>query len=91
MSACARDHRRGTCATWWSPRRPRARRRWSAAQTLAARLAPLVDSGVIAGVESASRYLPPAATQRARQASLPEGAVLEERRARGRERAAGEP
>ena len=51
----------------------------SAAQTLTARLAPLVDSGVIAGVESASRYLPPAATQRARQESLPEGAVLEER------------
>ena len=51
----------------------------SAAQSLTARLAPLVDSGVIGGVEAASRYLPPAATQRARQESLPERAVLEER------------
>ena len=51
----------------------------SAAQSLTARLAPLVESGVIAGVEAASRYLPSAATQRARQESLPERAVLEER------------
>jgi predicted exporter len=51
----------------------------SAAQTLSARLAPLVDSGVIAGVESASRYLPPAATQRARQESLPEQTLLAQR------------
>lgn len=50
-----------------------------AAQTLAARLAPLVESGVIAGIESASRYLPPAVTQRARQASLPEPPLLEPR------------
>ena len=45
----------------------------------AARLQPLVDSGVLAGVESPSRYLPSDATQRARLASLPPADVLEAR------------
>jgi len=43
----------------------------TAAQALSARLEPLVDAGVIGGFESPSRFLPPLATQRARQASLP--------------------
>ena len=38
-----------------------------------------VDQGALAGFESPSRYLPSAATQRARQASLPPPAVLETR------------
>jgi predicted exporter len=38
-----------------------------------------VDRGELAGFESPSRYLPSAATQRARQASLPAPAVLESR------------
>jgi predicted exporter len=38
-----------------------------------------VDQGKLAGFESASRYLPSIATQRARQASLPNPAMLEER------------
>ena len=38
-----------------------------------------VDQGELAGFESPSRYLPSTATQRARQASLPPPAVLEER------------
>jgi predicted exporter len=36
-----------------------------------------VDRGELAGFETPSRYLPSAATQRARQASLPSAAVLE--------------
>ena len=39
----------------------------------------LVDQGELAGFESPSRYLPSAATQRARQASLPPPDVLEAR------------
>jgi len=42
-----------------------------AAQESAARLAPLVDEGVIGGFESPALYLPPLAVQRARQRSLP--------------------
>jgi predicted exporter len=38
-----------------------------------------VDQGELAGFESPSRYLPSAATQRARQASLPPPAVMETR------------
>lgn len=41
------------------------------AEKVAAQLQPLVEQGVLAGFESPSRYLPSAATQRARQASLP--------------------
>lgn len=43
----------------------------SAAEAVGARLAALVDEGVIGGFESPTRYLPSLATQRARQASLP--------------------
>jgi predicted exporter len=43
----------------------------SAAEVVAARLAALVDSGVIGGFDSPTHYLPSLATQRARQASLP--------------------
>lgn len=49
------------------------------AEKIAARLQPLVDSGVLAGFESPSRYLPSDATQRARLASLPPAGELEER------------
>jgi predicted exporter len=48
----------------------------AAAQSLGARLDPLVESGVIGGFESAARYLPPQALQRARQASLPAAGEL---------------
>ncbi|GAB2452877.1 MMPL family transporter [Cupriavidus yeoncheonensis] len=41
------------------------------AERVARQLDPLVASGVIGGYESPARYLPSAATQRARQASLP--------------------
>ena len=59
-----------------------------AADSLSARLAPLVDAGVISGFESASRYLPATVTQEARRASLPEGASLA---ARLREAVSGLP
>lgn len=48
----------------------------TAAQAVADRLAPLVAEGVIGGFETPTRYLPDAATQRARQASLPAPAEL---------------
>jgi predicted exporter len=51
----------------------------SAADLVGARLAPLVEAGVIGGFESAARYLPAGALQRARQASLPPTALLRER------------
>jgi len=51
----------------------------AAAQGLEAELTPLVTSGVIGGFESPARYLPPLATQRARQASLPPPAELRAR------------
>jgi len=41
------------------------------AEQVAAALQPLVDSNVLAGFESPTRYLPSAATQQARQAALP--------------------
>jgi predicted exporter len=41
------------------------------AERVARQLEPLVGQGVLAGYESASRYLPSIATQRQRQASLP--------------------
>ena len=49
------------------------------AEKVSARLQPLVDSGVLAGFESPSRFLPSDATQRARLASLPPAAELEAR------------
>lgn len=51
----------------------------AAAQAVAAHLAPLVTEGVIGGFETPTRYLPDAATQRARQASLPGPAELARR------------
>ena len=51
----------------------------AAAQAVSARLAPLVEAGVIGAVVSPSDYLPPLATQRARQASLPPASELRSR------------
>jgi predicted exporter len=48
----------------------------AAAGAVAARLDALTDAGVIGGFDSPTRYLPALATQRARQASLPEPAEL---------------
>ncbi|HEX7559184.1 MAG TPA: hypothetical protein VF386_08290, partial [Usitatibacter sp.] len=50
-----------------------------AAQRVGARLDPLVASDKLAGYESPARFLPAAATQRARLASLPDSATLRER------------
>ncbi len=47
-----------------------------AAQAVADHLTPLLKAGVIGGFETPTRYLPDAATQRARQASLPAPAEL---------------
>ena len=60
----------------------------TAAHAVADRLAPLVAQGLIGGFETPTRYLPDAATQRARQASLPAPAEL---RARLAEALAGLP
>jgi predicted exporter len=46
------------------------------AEAAAARLDVLVDQGKLAGYDSATRFLPSLATQRARQAGLPEAAPL---------------
>ncbi|HEV3431582.1 MAG TPA: MMPL family transporter [Paraburkholderia sp.] len=46
------------------------------AEKIGAQLQPLVERGVLAGFESPARYLPSAATQRARLASLPDNATL---------------
>ena len=51
----------------------------TAAQTVADRLTPLVAEGVIGAFETPTRYLPDAATQRARHASLPAPAELSAR------------
>lgn len=51
----------------------------NSAEQVSAALQPLVEQGVLAGFESASRYLPSVATQRARQASLPPTSALEPR------------
>lgn len=60
-----------------------------AAERVGAALAPLVGpGGALGGLDSPSLYLPSAATQRARQAALPEAETL---RARLREAAAGLP
>ncbi|HDR9116156.1 TPA: hypothetical protein QDA80_006214, partial [Burkholderia territorii] len=58
------------------------------AERVAAQLQPLVDRGTLAGFESPARYLPSDATQRARQASLPDADVLA---ARMREAVANQP
>ena len=49
------------------------------ADAVGAHLAPLIDQGLIGGYQSPARYLPAQAVQRARQASLPEAAVLRAR------------
>ncbi len=46
------------------------------AETTLARLAPLVESGALGGVDSVTRWLPSQATQLARQASLPDENTL---------------
>jgi predicted exporter len=51
----------------------------SSSEQVSALLQTQVDQGELAGFESPSRYLPSAATQRARQASLPSPAELETR------------
>jgi predicted exporter len=51
----------------------------AAAESLGQRLRPLVDTGVIAGFDSASRYLPSEGLQRARQHSLPPAPQLQTR------------
>ena len=51
----------------------------AAAQTLGARLTPLVAQGVLGGFESPARFLPPLAVQRTRRASLPAAAELSAR------------
>lgn len=53
-----------------------------AAERAAVGLRPLVEQGLIAGFETPTRFLPSEATQRARQAALPERAELEARLAR---------
>ncbi|KVV43356.1 hypothetical protein WT27_00975 [Burkholderia territorii] len=58
------------------------------AERVAAQLQPLVEHGMLAGFESPARYLPSDATQRARQASLPDADVLA---ARMREAVANQP
>jgi predicted exporter len=50
-----------------------------ASERVSALLQTLVEQGQLAGFESPSRYLPSNATQRARQASLPPGPLLETR------------
>lgn len=49
------------------------------AEQAAQALQPLVEQGLLAGFETASRYLPSAATQKLRQSSLPPPDVLEAR------------
>lgn len=49
------------------------------AERAAAPLQTLIAQGKLAGYDSAARYLPSAATQRARQASLPDAATLAQR------------
>ena len=51
----------------------------ASAEKIGARLDALVASGAIGGYESPARYLPSAATQQARLASLPEAAALRPR------------
>jgi predicted exporter len=51
----------------------------AAAESLGKRLTPLVDEGVIAGFDSASRYQPSEGLQRERQQSLPPAPQLAER------------
>jgi predicted exporter len=47
------------------------------AETVIARLEPLVERGAIGGVDSVTRWLPSLATQQARQSALPDAATLQ--------------
>jgi predicted exporter len=60
-------------------RAPDAQAALQGAEQASAALQPLVDQGVILGVDSAAHYLPSAATQRQRQAALPDDATLRAR------------
>jgi predicted exporter len=51
----------------------------AAAEAVSARLAPLVDQGVIGGFDSPTRFLPSLAAQEARRGSLPPESVLRAR------------
>jgi predicted exporter len=51
----------------------------AAAERVSARLQALVEQGVISGFETPTRFLPSIATQKLRQAALPERAALEAR------------
>ena len=54
-------------------------------ERVVAALAPLIADGALAGVDAPSRTLPSAATQRARQAALPDDATLRSNFAKARE------
>jgi predicted exporter len=60
----------------------------AAAASVGARLAPLVEQGVIGGFQSPARYLPAQSVQRERRASLPEAALLRARLSQALEGAA---
>jgi predicted exporter len=60
-------------------RAPDAQAALQGAEQASAALQPLVDEGVILGVDSAAHYLPSATTQRQRQAALPDDATLRAR------------
>jgi predicted exporter len=60
-------------------RAPDAEAALQGAERAAAALAPLVASGGIGGLDQPARFLPSAATQRARLAALPDAAVLADR------------
>ncbi len=63
-------------AIFWSCRHQTARRHWPRASRVAARLEPLVAHGTISGFDAPGIWLPSLATQRARQAALPDAATL---------------
>ncbi len=60
-------------------RAPNAEAALAASERALAALAPLIASGAAGGFDAPSRYLPSTATQRARQAALPDAATLDAR------------
>jgi predicted exporter len=62
-------------------RAPDAEAALQGAERVAALLAPLVAAGLVGEIDHPARWLPSAATQRARQAALPEDALLRARMA----------
>jgi predicted exporter len=58
-------------------RRPDQQAALQAAETVGDALAPLVKAGTLQGFDTPTRYLPSIATQRARQAALPDEATLQ--------------